>query len=364
MKPLSFYYKAGNPEMEERGKELLKQGALGCLILAGGEGTRLKWKGPKGTYPITQCKEKSLFQLFCEKIKAAALRDGARVPLAIMTSPPNTEATRAFFEQNHHFGLNPGELSFFEQEMLPLLDQDKQPTEERGPDGNGYCLKYFMKSGIFLEWKERGIKYVHVLLVDNALADPCDAELLGVHATEGLDWTLKCIERKGPEERAGVLVEENSKLQVIEYCELPKEIGAEYALANTGMHCVSMDLISRLKHDLPLHLVRKKRGDHWFFKQEAFIFDLLPQAEKSAALFYDRAQVFAPLKNKEGEDSPENVRRALQHRDRTCFETIIGASLEQRPFELDPAFYYPTEELLERWKGRELPSASYIDSQQ
>ena len=366
MNPLSFYYKAHNPEMEERGKELLKQGVLGCLILAGGEGTRLKWKGSKGTYPITECKKKSLFQLFCEKVKVAGQRDGVIVPLAIMTSPPNTEATRAFFEQNSHFGLKVDDLSFFEQEMLPLLDHDKQPTDEKGPDGNGYCFKNFVKSGIFSEWKARGIKYVHVLLVDNALADPCDAELLGVHASEGLDWTVKCIERLlsiSGEEKTGVLVEESGKLRIVEYSELPKEIGAQYALANTGMHCVSMDLISRLKYDLPLHLARKKRGEHWFFKQEAFIFDLLPQAKKSAAFLCDRAQIFAPLKNKEGEDSPKSVRIALQKRDRACFETITGAQPEQRPFELDPAFYYPTEELLERWKGRDLPTSSYIDSQ-
>ena len=349
--------------MEERGKALLSEGALGCLILAGGEGTRLEWDGPKGTYPISQCEKKSLFQLFCEKVKAAKARDGAQVPLAVMTSPANTQATRLFFDEHNHFGLGADDLSFFEQGTLPLLDHDKQPTKERGADGNGQSLKYLMESGIFSKWKERGIRYVHILLVDNPMADPCDAELLGVHASENHDWTVKCIERRDSEEKAGVLVDIEGKLQIVEYSELPIEIGAQFALVNTGMHCVRMDAIAGLKFDLPLHLARKKRGRQWYFKQEAFIFDLMPQAKSTAAVLYDRAQVFAPLKNKEGENSPESVRAALQARDCRYFETITGKRPEERPFELDPAFYYPTEELLEKWQGRGLPPSSYVDSQ-
>lgn len=304
MKPLAFYYTAGNPERKEAGGALLKEGVLASLILAGGEGTRLGWDGPKGTCPVS-ADGKSLFELFCTRIKAAP----CEVPVAIMTSPANSEATHTFFSKHDNFGLR--EISFFEQGTLPLLDQEKRPTEERGADGNGYALKYLMESGIYTLWKERGIKYIHIILVDNALADPVDAELLGVHATEELDWTIKCIVRKNPQEKAGVLVEKEGTLQIIEYTDLPAEVGSQYALLNTGMYCVSMDLLPKLNYELPLHLAHKKRKGHWYFKQEAFLFDLLPQVKRSAAILYPRAQVFAPLKNREGENGPEAVRQAL-----------------------------------------------------
>ncbi len=362
MKPLPFYYKAGNHEMEEIGLALLKQGKLGCLILAGGEGTRLGWDGPKGAFPVTRFKKKSLFQLFCEKVNAAAQRDGAQVPLALMTSPLNHDQTVAFFEENNGFGVSPERLSFFQQGMLPLLDHNKKPTHERGPDGNGPALKYFCESGIFAKWRELGIEHVHVLLVDNALADPCDAELLGVHASEGLDWTVKCIEKESPQEKVGVLAEVEGRLQVIEYTELPKELGVEFALANTGMFCLSMDFIEHVKDvRLPVHLAKKKRAGRWIFKQETFLFELMKEARKSAAVLYDRESVFAPLKNKEGDKCHRSVLSALQQSDRSQFEKVTGERIEDSHFELDPAFYYTTDKIFKRWHGRNLPLTSYID---
>ncbi len=51
-------------DAEKRGRELLAQGKVGAFLVAGGQGTRLGYDGPKGEYPITPVKNKPLFQVF------------------------------------------------------------------------------------------------------------------------------------------------------------------------------------------------------------------------------------------------------------------------------------------------------------
>ena len=78
-------------------------------------------------------------------------------------------------------------------------------------------------------------------------------------------------------------------------------------------------------------------------------------------ILYPRKDCFAPLKSKEGKDTPEAVRQTIQDFDRRTFEQISGTPPPDRPFELDPAFYYPTAELIEKWNGQPLPDADYIE---
>jgi UDP-N-acetylglucosamine/UDP-N-acetylgalactosamine diphosphorylase len=64
---------------EERGRELLRQGKVAAFLVAGGQGTRLGYDGPKGEFPVTPVKHKPLFQVFAEQLRAHA-RDAGRGP--------------------------------------------------------------------------------------------------------------------------------------------------------------------------------------------------------------------------------------------------------------------------------------------
>lgn len=386
--PFNDFAFSGNVSHQVKGQELIAKGRLGCLLLAGGQGTRLQYSHPKGLYPISVIKGKSLFQLCAEKVRAASKKAEYPLNLAIMTSPENDRETRDFFKQNNFFGLEPFQVSFFIQGTLPFLDANgklflKTPWEiNLGADGNGHSLLYFARSGILDNWIQQGIEYIHIVVIDNPLADPFDAELLGFHYEQGVDITLKCTEKFKPEEKVGLLVKANESYRVVEYSEISEKEKHErrpdgrlkHCCANLSLFCFSLSCIQHLALSgelLPLHKAWKAAqytdndgnihfSDHpiaWKF--ETFIFDWLVHAKKVAALIYPREQCFAPLKNSKGVDSPETVRAALQQADRKIIQTLTGLPPPDFPFELAADFYYPTDSLRAKWQGR-VVTTSYV----
>lgn len=371
------------------GKEMIAAGQLGCLIVAGGQGTRLRFDGPKGMFPVSPVKHKSLFQLFAEKTIAAGKQAGRRLPLAIMTSPLNHAETVAFFKQHDNFGLASDQLSIFPQGMLPFLNTEgalflEDPhTIAEGPDGNGAALHHFYTQGIWEQWKHQGVRYVNFVLIDNPLCDPYDATLLTYQAQQHSDLTIKCTERRHPEEKVGILARQAGKAVVVEYTEMPaaqRHALAEdgtllYPCANLSLFCFRMDFIEKVANlpveALPLHRAFKAakalnghaaQQQQMAWKFEKFIFDVLPLADKVSALLYPRQECFAPLKNFAGDDSIDTVKQALQAYDRALFAKITGHPCDTTPFELAQAFHYPTEALLSAWRNRPAPYEHYVDA--
>jgi UDP-N-acetylglucosamine/UDP-N-acetylgalactosamine diphosphorylase len=393
IQPFLNYSSIGNREDVSLGKKKIAEGLMGCLIVAGGQGTRLRFDGPKGMFPITPIKHKSLFQLFAEKVSAAGKQAGRPLLLAIMTSLTNHNETINFFEQHQYFGLDRQQVSFFSQGMLPLLSQEgklflEQPGNiAEGPDGNGYSLRHFFNHGIWKQWYEQGVRYLNYVLIDNPLADPFDAELLGYHCRHAADITVKCTLRKNPNEKVGLLVKSHDQVRVVEYSEMPDdERLATYSngslchsCANLSLFCFSMDFIKRINghgemYRLPWHLAFKaakyltpngktiQAEGPMAWKFETFIFDILPLAIKVEALLYPREMCFSPLKNVYGDDSVATVQAAIQKSDQITFSRITGTECSNQAFELAQDFYYPTSDLLRKWKGKSPPSGGYIEA--
>lgn len=281
-----------------------------CIVTAGGQGSRLGMKGPKGLFPVAG---KSLFEWICQKAV------GKGCPLAIMTSPANHEETVAFFKQRSFFGL---EIHFFQQETRPLLDERRKKTVALGPNGNGSLFRSFAKSGLEELFAQRGIDTVTVIPVENPLADPFDPALIAFHRNEGADATVKCIERREVDLAMGALVERQGKIEVAEYMEIaPRELKARgddgsllYKYANTGQLAFSLPFLRRMAEiDLPLHWVKKKiplgSRSVWAWKGEHFIFDAFPYAERVRALCFPRETCYAPLKGIEHLESVEKILR-------------------------------------------------------
>lgn len=362
------------------GKKLISQGKAACLLLAGGQGTRLGFSGPKGMYPVSVIKKKSLFQIFSEKVKAASKQSGVSLPLAIMTSCENHQATCAFFQENEYFGLLPSQVDFFCQKNLPLLTHNHKIFLKnkfqiaQGPDGNGYALRQVVESGIYQKWQERGVEYVFFVLVDNPLSDPFDAGLLGYHARHDKELTIKTCKREDPNESVGVLVQDGSSMRIVEYSELDtkqKEARDDrgdllFPYANLSLFCFSMDWIQRVsKQKLPWHSAKKKASsfgeDVDCLKLESFIFDLLPFAGKVGVLNYPRFLCYSPLKNAQGMHSLDTLQRDLLAYDRHLLRFLFSRSTsEDHLIELSQDFYYPTQDFLDRMQRKKMPLEGYL----
>lgn len=390
--PFKDYHLSGSEEDLAVGKQLIAEGKVGCLIAAGGQGSRLGYDGPKGKFPATLVKKKSLFQLFAEKVLAASIQADRQLPLAIMTSSVNHEETVSFFEQNGFFGLEPAQVFFFSQGDLPFLNSQgnfflETPSKiAAGPNGNAAALKHFVDKTIWVNWYEKGVRYLNYVQIDNPLADPFDAELAGFHHRHQPQLVIKCITRDNPLEKLGVVLRNHGEVQVIEYSEIsPEERDArdtscslKHLCGNISLFSFKMDFIKEIADQhyqhFPFHKAWKavkylaengetkisEEAQAWKF--EKFIFDLLPYATDVKALLYPREVCFAPLKNAKGSDSIVEVQAALQRYDRQTIAKITGIMPSvDKIFELSPQFYYPTQELLARWKGKPLPDQSYIE---
>lgn len=365
----------------------INKGSVGVILAAGGQGTRLGFEGPKGCYPITPVKNKSLFQLFAEKIAAASLLAGRLIPLAILTSEDNDEATRTFFHHHKNFGLDVSQVSFFTQRCLPFLDSQGRLFYQdfgkiaSGPNGNGDLFFSFRRSGLLETWRQTGIQYAMFLQIDNPLADPIDLEMIGLAASTGSEVVAKGVERISPEEKVGVFAKHGDRLEVIEYSEMPpsefraidREGCLAYRLANISFFCFSLKFMEKVSfHELPLHKafkassflndggikIESTKPNAWKF--EHYIFDCLPFASQVSMILAPREDCFAPLKNRDGLFSEGFVKAALTAKDRKVLEKITGHPISTSVLEIDPRFYYPTSVMLKKWQGRHISPLPYV----
>jgi len=274
----------------------------GAIILAGGQGSRLKEAGPKGLFPI---RGKSLFQWILEKVPRPDL------PVAIMTSPINYQETISFFEKNRFFGLD---IHFFQQEMSPLLDEKRRPIEVRpgeflqGPNGNGSLFSSFRNSGLLDLFEKRGVDLVTVIPVDNPLGEPFDPKL--IQMAREADVVIKCVE-KGPQDQSmGVLVERGGKVEILEYIDFAKEGIEDAPFGNTAQAAMKLTFMREAaSFSLPVHWVQKKMRigleELLIWKGEQFIFDAYLRAKKVRALLSERNICYAPLKSRESLEAIE-----------------------------------------------------------
>ncbi len=318
-----------SPSTEDlaQGTILLAKGAVAAIILAGGQGTRLGWPGPKGTYPLLG---KSLFQRLAERCLAASDRCGHPLPLAIMTSPQNHDETSRFFESHNLFGLQPSQLTLFTQSELPLLTQagdlflSSPHTLALGPDGNGSLLTALHTSGLLPRFLSQAIHVLTITLIDNPLADPYDPHLIGHLAARHSDLALKSITRRDPEEKVGLLTLRNHRLQICPYANLPpnhQNLPQAYAdIAIYALTTACAQALLPLVPTLPLHPALKaatlcstssELQTILAYKFERFFFDLLPHIPRISPLLYPRDSIFAPIKNASGPDSPETAAHLL-----------------------------------------------------
>lgn len=316
----------------QRGEKLIDGHKVAAFTVAGGQGTRLNIDGPKGNVPATPVRNKPLFRVFAESLIAVQRRFNCVVPWYIMTSQANHQETVDTFEKNDYFCLNPKDVMFFSQGMMPAIDmQGKLLLGEKhrlamAPNGHGGSLKALYDSGALQDMAKRGIEYISYFQIDNPLVTTIDPLFLGLHAMDTAEMSSKAVKKCSPEEKVGIFAMRDGKLQVIEYSDLPEELACKqkedgsllFEFGSIAIHIINRSFVERLNRDgfsLPWHRATKKvpcvndageriePSEPNAVKLETFVFDALPLADKSATLEVVREDEFAPIKNATGSDS-------------------------------------------------------------
>lgn len=334
------------PRIRRIGEDAIRAGRVAALTVAGGQGTRLGYDGPKGCMRIGPVSGKTLFQLFAEGIRASRERYGSAVPWYIMTGPQNEAATRSYFEVNGYFGLPLSDVVLFSQGVMPAVDRaGKILLSEPGrvalsPDGHGGCLAALWRCGALAAMKQGGVDVISYFQVDNPLVRPVDPYLIGLHLEYGAEATSLTVSKADDLERVGNFAVLDGRTVVVEYTELPEAMARKrgpdgarrFDCANLSIFVLSRSLLERVSNPelvsaLPWHLALKKvpfvnpltgKGvephEPNAFKFERFIFDMLPQTEQVLLVRSRREECFSPVKNALGVDSLESARSDMSRR--------------------------------------------------
>ncbi len=340
---------------EAKGVELIRAGRVAAFTVAGGQGSRLGYEGPKGCFPGGAVTNKPLFACLAEWILAAERRwcgAGHVIPWYIMTSPANHAATERFFREEGFFGLDQVQIMFFPQGVAPAFDLETgrllmASTHELSlaPDGHGGSLKALLASGAIADMKRRGVEHISYTQIDNPLVRVIDPVFLGLHACapdSSREMSTKIVAKAHAAEKVGLLCSVGGKTTVIEYSDLPTELATatnadgslRYNAGNIAVHVIGVEFVERLfaaaegsTTHMPWHRADKKiacvnpeTGKTMepaapnAVKLEMFVFDALPLCKRTLILETDRVEEFAPIKNASGPDSPDTCREIQTRR--------------------------------------------------
>ena len=323
-------------QLKNVGENVIKNNHYAVVTMAGGQGTRLGHDGPKGTFLLgVEPEPKYLFQLLAENLIRHNKAYGITLNWYIMTSTENNDQTISFFKEHKYFGYNPKYIKFFEQGNLPLLLEDGKLIVDEGfhiklaADGNGCIYKAMKENGILADMEAKGIDWIFIGAVDNALLNMVDPLLVGLTIEDGNEIGSKSVPKINPKEKVGVFCKKDGKPGVIEYSELPEVMAEEvdedgellYGESHIMCNLYSLSALKKIaSKNLPYHSANKKASfmdengnmikvvtEPNGYKYEAFIFDGFNYFREISILRGKREDDFAPIKNALGVDSPETA---------------------------------------------------------
>lgn len=341
LSPLEYFIKDefSDEELESYskiGEDLIRSGSFAVVTMAGGQGTRLGYKGPKGTYRLDlKPQRKSLFQIMCEDIKRVNEKYDVVIPWYIMTSEENDLQTKAFFEENDYWDYPREFVKFFTQGKLPLISVDKKLILQEpylvkeASNGNGNVFVSMKKHGIVDDLEHRNIKWVSFGGIDNVLLKNADSFFLGLAISKNYCIASKSIFKEKPMEKTAVYCRKFGKPSILDYDDIDislsvsRDSNARYLYRDANMlsHIMNIDAIKKVSDiNLRYHRAYKKNsfvneegmkqvpdGPNTF-KFENFIFDAFSYFDDMLLLRVHPDEEFAPIKDFTGIYSPETAK--------------------------------------------------------
>ncbi len=311
-------------EIKQIGEQIIKNNEYAVVTMAGGQGTRLGCNGPKGAYKLDIGENgKYIFEILAETLKKSKQLYGVLPYWYIMTSNQNNKQTIEFFKEHNYFGYNKQKIKFFTQGELPMLTEEGKMVVENGliktgSDGNGGVFTALKKQKIIEDMKNKNIKWVYIFGVDNIMVKPIDTVFIGLTIKQNMQIASKSVAKAYPEENVGVYCKRDGKPGIVEYIELPEKMRIQcnkfgeliFGDANIISHLLSLDAIEKISNqNLTYHIAKKNN----LYKFETFIFDGFKYLDDMLVMRVKREEEFAPIKNKEGIDSPETAKKIYEN---------------------------------------------------
>ena len=374
------------------GQELLAQNRVAAVLVAGGQGTRLGFDGPKGDFPFSPITGRTLFAHHAAKIAAVRRRYDCELPWYIMTSPQNDTTTRDLFERNGWFDLPQDSIRIFVQGTMPAVDRktgrillEAPDRVALSPDGHGGLFPALRRHGLLDEMRDRGVTTMFTFQVDNPLARVARPQFLGHHTTGYSEMSNIVVRKRDPSERVGIVARSHGMTVLVEYSDLPDEFAQardakgdlRFWAGSIAEHAIEVALAERVTEagaTLPFRKALKRvpyvddRGalitpdTPNAVKFESFIFDALPLAHCVMSVEVARGEEFSPIKNADGEDSPATARRDL-NREYGRWLELAGVAVPRDAdgdptidIEVDPRYALDAEEL-----GLRIPTGFRVD---
>lgn len=323
-------------QFEAVGLNMLAEGRVGAVLLAGGQGSRLGYDGPKGTFNIGVTRELTIFEQLMRNVFDVTSKTGRCFPLFIMTSTVNDGQTREFFRSRNYFGYPRDLIHFFIQDVAPACDYngkvflDEKHRVSLAPNGNGGWYSSLVNNGLARVLERDNIEWLNVFGVDNVLQKICDPAFIGATIIKRCRCGAKVVKKASPDEKVGVLCLEDGKPSIVEYFEMPDnlkyktkkdELVYRYGVILNYLFNVH-DLNHTLSGKLPYHVankslahiedgVRVKPDQPCGYKFETLVVDMVKLMGSCLAYEVEREREFAPVKNATGTDSVETARELL-----------------------------------------------------
>lgn len=330
------------------GINAIQSGELAIITLAGGQGSRLGFKGPKGTFKLDTTPKISLFEIICNYLKSASSKFGISIPWYIMTSTENHHSTVDFFEKNHYFNYDKNNIIFFIQENLPLIDVNGKLVLEEiykiktASNGNGNLFQCLQKYHLLENMMARGIKWIFIGGIDNVLLNPLDPLFIGITVHSGNLIASKTLFKEDPSNIEWVFAMKNKKPAIVDCENFVNELSkiqdenGNYLYRETNMlaHLFHIDALKHIQNSFfPYHRAFRKSPfvnaegmkqvpeNPNIYKFEQFVFDAFSYFDDMTLLRVNSCEEFAPIKDFNGPHNPE-VAKKLYEKNILHIETV------------------------------------------
>lgn len=324
------------------GELIIKSNSFAVVTMAGGQGSRLGYKGPKGTYMLDlKPNKKSLFQIMCENIKLSNKKYHTIIPWYIMTSDENDKQTKDFFKLNNFFDYPKEKIKFFKQNKLPIIDitgklilQEPYLIKEAS-NGNGNVFNSMLKNDIISDLESQNIKWISFGGIDNVLLKNIDPLFLGLIIYNNLQIGSKSIFKKEALEKTAIYCKKNGKPSILDYDNITLDLSESkitntdtflFREANILSHIMSIDAIKKVSTiELKYHRAYKKNAFVNFegvkqvpdkpntFKFENFIFDAFSYFNDMLLLRVNPNEEFSPIKDFTSIYNPDTAKEKYEN---------------------------------------------------